>query len=65
MPIFDYSCKTPTCFASDETVEKLVKKYDDEVLCIVCEQPMKKQLSVPSLGGMDEAGRSQPRDISQ
>jgi len=43
-------------------VEKTVKKYDDVVKCTACDDPMKKLVCAPSLGGMDSNGSSIGKD---
>jgi len=53
MPKFDYSCK-----CGEVKKDHIVKKYDAEVKCPKCDRTMKKDLSVPHLGGMNKQGSS-------
>ena len=62
MPKFDYQCRTLNCHQYSNPVEKLVKKYDDVVTCTACDDPMKKMICAPSLGGMDSSGSSTGKD---
>lgn len=52
MVTFDFKCKCGIVL-----IDKLVKKHDEIVLC-ECGKKMKKCISAPNIGGMDNLGRS-------
>ena len=56
MPLYDYSC--PDCGANKEVEHSMNEVGKIEVLCDVCSSIMKKNLSMPSLVGFDDVGRS-------
>ena len=56
MPLYDYKC--PSCGTEKEVRHAINEIGKIEILCDNCQSVMKKQLSVPSLIGFDEVGRS-------
>ena len=56
MPFYEYGC--PICGAKKEVQHPMSEIGKIEVLCDHCNQPMKKMVSMPSLIGFDEIGRS-------
>lgn len=56
MPLYDYSC--PACDEQTEVQHSMNEIGKIEVLCTNCGEKMNKQLSMPTLIGFDEVGRS-------
>ncbi len=56
MPLYDYSC--PACGEQREVQHSMNEVGKIEVLCANCGERMKKQLSMPTLIGFDNIGRS-------
>ena len=56
MPLYDYSC--PACGTEKEVEHSMSEVGKVEILCDACGQTMKKKLSMPSLIGFDDVGRS-------
>jgi putative FmdB family regulatory protein len=56
MPLYDYSC--PACDEQREVQHSMNEIGKIEVLCTNCGEKMKKQLSMPTLLGFDDVGRS-------
>lgn len=56
MPLYDYKCVE--CEIEKEVQHAMDKIGKIEIRCDVCEQPMKKLLSAPTLLGFDNVGRS-------
>ena len=56
MPLYDYEC--PACGNEKEVQHSMSEIGRINVLCETCGEKMKKRLSVPSLVGFDEVGRS-------
>ena len=56
MPLYDYGC--PTCRAEREVQHSISEIGKIEVVCPECGTQMKKMLSVPTLIGFDDVGRS-------
>jgi putative FmdB family regulatory protein len=56
MPVYDYEC--PTCSDVKEVSHSVSEIGKIEVLCEQCREPMKKLLSLPTLIGFDNVGRS-------
>jgi putative FmdB family regulatory protein len=56
MPLYDYSC--PVCDEQREVQHSMNEIGKIEVFCTNCGEKMKKQLSMPTLIGFDDVGRS-------
>jgi putative FmdB family regulatory protein len=56
MPLYDYEC--PACGAVKEVSHSVSEIGKIQVLCDACNTQMKKLLSVPTLIGFDNVGRS-------
>ena len=56
MPLYDYKCQK--CGKEKEVQHSMNEIGKIVIPCDVCEQPMKKQLSAPTLIGFDDVGRS-------
>lgn len=56
MPLYDYKC--PACGTEKEVRHAISEIGKIEILCDNCQSVMKKQLSMPSLIGFDDVGRS-------
>ena len=56
MPLYDYECSS--CQAVKEVSHSVSEIGKIEILCDDCQQPMKKLLSLPTLIGFDNVGRS-------
>lgn len=56
MPTFDYLCD-----CGKKEMDRLVQCSDTIVIC-ECGKKMKKQVSAPNIGGMDEFGRSKSKE---
>jgi predicted nucleic acid-binding Zn ribbon protein len=60
VPTFEYKCSNIYC-DNNEGFDKMVKKHDEDVFCPKCGVFSVKQLSAPSIGGMDKFGRSKTK----
>jgi putative FmdB family regulatory protein len=56
MPLYDYEC--PACGTVKEVSHSVAEIGKIRVECDACGEPMKKLLSVPTLIGFDNVGRS-------
>ncbi len=56
MPLYDYKCHE--CGLEKEVQHSMSEIGKIIIQCEVCEQPMKKLLSAPTLIGFDDVGRS-------
>ena len=56
MPLYDYKCVE--CEVEKEVQHSMDEIGKIEIRCDVCERPMKKLLSAPTLIGFDNIGRS-------
>ena len=56
MPLYDYEC--PACGDVKEVNHSVGEIGKIEIVCSNCQQPMKKLLSIPTLIGFDNVGRS-------
>jgi len=56
MPLYDYGC--PNCKAQKEVQHPMSEIGKIEVVCDTCGVKMKKMLSMPTLLGFDDVGRS-------
>ena len=56
MPLYDYVCQS--CGSEKEIQHPMSEVGRIQVLCQECSKPMIKQLSVPTLIGFDNVGRS-------
>ena len=56
MPLYDYECSK--CGAVKEVQHSVSEIGKIEILCVDCNLPMKKMLSLPALIGFDNVGRS-------
>jgi putative FmdB family regulatory protein len=56
MPFYDYKC--PECGAEREVQHSMSEVGKIEVFCHECHHKMNKKLSMPSLIGFDDIGRS-------
>ena len=56
MPLYDYGC--PSCNHKKEVQHSMSEIGKIEVICDNCGEKMRKQLSMPTLIGFDDVGRS-------
>ena len=63
MPLYDYSC--PECGAQKEVEHSMSEVGKIEIICVECSHSMKKKLSMPSLIGFDDVGRSGRKDDTE
>lgn len=56
MPLYDYKCQK--CEIEKEVQHTMSEIGEIVIPCDVCDEPMKKQLSAPTLIGFDDVGRS-------